>query len=235
MLFSRKGKSEKQEEAELRRRIETAAGTSALFEHTLCRPSKLASLGGLAEELLRRGLTGDFVECGVYKGGSAALIMKLLSDDCHGWLYDSFEGLPQPSELDGDEALQWEGSCVGAVEDVMRIMSETSIDASRVTIRKGWFEDSFSAPLPQKIQFLHIDADWYDSVLLALQTFYPLVVPGGLIVLDDFGHWEGCRHAYYDFCESEKIRPLMDRYGNDQAFWFKQQEHNRDGWMHKAL
>ncbi len=236
-MFRRKKKKlrEKASVAATRKEIVEIAGTSSIFEHSLCRPSKLASLGALATEVGKRGLEGDFVECGVYKGGSAALISKLLPADCHAWLYDSFEGMPEVSEHDDSEAKQWEGECVGRLDDAVQIMSEASIPLERFTIRKGWFEDTFKEPLPKQVQYLHVDADWYDSVLLTLETFYPLVVDGGLIVLDDFGHWEGCRRAFYDYCEREKIRPLLDRFENDQAFWFKGREHNRDGWTHKAL
>lgn len=237
LMFLRKKKKSSVSSVEvgIHKRIIEVSGTASVFEHTLCRPSKLASLGSLAKAISKRGLTGDFVECGVYKGGSAALIFSLLPTDCHAWLYDSFEGMPEVSEHDDSAAKEWEGTCVGHVDDAVKIMTEMSIAPERFTIRKGWFEDSFKEPLPKQIQYLHIDADWYDSVLLALETFYPLVVDGGLIVLDDFGHWEGCRRAFYDYCEREKIRPLLDRFENDQAFWFKGREHNRDGWTHKAL
>ena len=95
-------------------------------------------------------------------------------------------------------------------------------------IRKGWFENTFKMPLPEKIAFLHIDADWYASVTLALDTFYDRVEDGGIIVLDDFGHWEGCRESYYDFVQKKNIKPLLERFGHTIAFWIKGRTHNRD-------
>jgi O-methyltransferase len=70
-------------------------------------------------------------------------------------------------------------------------------------------------------QGLHIDADWYDSVFYSLETFYQRVSDGGFIVLDDFGHWEGAREAFYDFCMEHSIKPLIERTGYTQAFWRK--------------
>lgn len=201
-------------------------------DYTLCRESKLRSLVSLSKEVAKKQLEGDFVECGVYKGGSAALVGHFLPATANLWLYDSFEGMPQVSDKDGPDAGQWVGQCVGSEQNVREVMSKTGIPQERLFIRKGLFQDTFVNPLPVKIQFLHIDADWYDSVSLALKVFYERVVDGGVVILDDFGHWEGCREAFYDFCQQSGIKPLLNRFENDQAFWFKGQQHHRDGWVH---
>lgn len=75
--------------------------------------------------------------------------------------------------------------------------------------------------------FLHLDADWYDLVLLVLEAFYPLIVAGGCIDLDDFGYWEGCRQALYDFCFKYGGKPLLERTGTSQTYWFKGRGNNR--------
>lgn len=236
MIFGgKKKKGEGARIAEAKRLLLEQTGVADFFDYTLCRPSKLMSLGALARVVQARGVSGDFVECGTYKGGSSAYILSQLSDDTNAWLYDSFQGMPEVRDVDGLEAKQWEGACVAKPADVSEVLEKTGVDLGRVTIREGWFAETFQQALPTQIKYLHIDADWYDSVLLALETFYPLVVPGGVIVLDDFGHWEGCRHAFYEYCNRANIRPLLDRFENDQAFWFKGVEHNRDGWIHKAL
>ena len=201
-------------------------------DFTLCRESKLKSLVSLAQQVSSKNLEGDFVECGVYKGGSAALVAHYLPTTSALWLYDSFEGMPPVTEKDGPEAGQWVGECVGSAEEVRDVMARMNISNDRIVIRKGLFQETFVDPLPEKIQFLHIDADWYDSVLLALNVFYHRVVDQGVIILDDFGHWEGCREAFYDFCHATKIKPLLNRFENDQAFWFKGVQHHRDGWVH---
>lgn len=200
---------------------------------TLCRPSKLLSLRELSREIKNKDISGDFVECGTYKGGAAAMIASELGKGRKIWLYDSFEGMPDVTAKDGNEAANWVGECVASVDDVQRAMRTMNISNENITIRKGWFSDTFQQPTSEKIAFLHIDADWYESVKIALETFYDKVVEGGVIVLDDFGHWEGCREAFYDYCEEKKIRPLLERFENDQAFWFKGRNNNRDGWVHR--
>jgi O-methyltransferase len=201
--------------------------------YTLCRESKLLSLIQLADDIEKRGIMGDFVECGTFKGGAAAFIAAHLKPYRNVWLYDSFEGMPEVTSKDGEEAHQWVGDCVASMADVEEVLSKMKITADRVTIRKGWFEDTFKKSTPSEIAFLHIDADWYESVKLTLETFYDKVRDGGVIVLDDFGHWEGCREAFYDFCNERGIKPLLERFENDQAFWFKGRLHNRDGWSHQ--
>jgi O-methyltransferase len=81
--------------------------------------------------------------------------------------------------------------------------------------------------LPERVALLHCDADWYDSVHIVLRTFYPLIPPGGCVILDDFGYWEGCREAFYDFCLQRGEKPLLERLEADQAYWIKGKTHNR--------
>jgi O-methyltransferase len=194
--------------------------------YTLCTPDRLNNLAALCEYLNSNQIKGDFVECGTYKGGSAAIISTLLNDR-HLWLYDSFEGMPPTSEKDGDEAKNWVGECAGAIEDLKTILHTVGTDEKSYTIRAGWFETTFKEELPQQIALLHCDADWYDSVTSVLETFYPLVVEGGCVVLDDFGYWEGCREAFYDFCYRHNEKPVLERIGPDQAFWIKGRSNNR--------
>lgn len=206
-------------------------------------PPELSQLDafGMGNRVLRRSqfdlgryvveheVPGDFVECGVYNGGSAgALALALGGSQKHLWLYDSFEGLPPTLEVDGSEAPELVGHLVGSETLVRESMRVAGLTPERFTIRKGWFKDTFRERLPNKVSLLHIDADWYESVLLSLQTFYHLVSPGGLILLDDFGHWEGCREAFYDFVRACNIKPLLERVGHSQAYWIKDRSHNRD-------
>jgi O-methyltransferase len=171
---------------------------------------------------------GDLVECGVLNGGSAAAMALALRDTAkRAWLYDSFAGMPEPSDRDGTDARQFAGACVGSEEMVYRALATVGFERSRAIVRKGWFSETFKLPLPERVSILHVDADWYDSVILALDTFYDRVSVGGVIILDDFGHWEGCREAYYDFVARRGIRPLLERFGHTQAFWVKERTHNR--------
>jgi len=195
--------------------------------YTLLSEQKIWNLIDLADDIEKSGISGDYVECGTCRGGSAALLGGRITNQRHMWLYDSFEGLPDVTNRDGDGAKEYVGKCVGSVSDVETVMARVGIAKSAYTIRKGYFSDTYQEPLPETVAFLHCDADWYESVLLTLETFYPLVVDGGCIVLDDFGCWEGCREAFYDFCSSHNEKPLLGRSDYDQAFWIKGKAHNR--------
>ncbi len=180
-------------------------------------------------DIVKRGISGDFVECGVCNGGSAAAFaIAFKQTQKKIWLYDSFEGLPQSGEKDGVEASKHTGQCVGSISKVQECMMLAGLHPEDYIIRKGWFKDSFMQPLPEKISILHIDADWYQSVSLCLETFYDRVEEGGAIVLDDFGHWEGCREAFYEFTQKRNIKPLLERSGHTVAYWFKNRKNNRN-------
>jgi O-methyltransferase len=200
---------------------------AALAAHTFAVPAKLHNLRSLAAAVNRAGIPGDFVECGTYKGGSAAVLGAELGGARRLWLYDSFAGMPETGALDGDDAGIYVGEGVASPQDVLDALAIAGADPAKAIIRQGWFQDSFTQPLPGSVALLHCDADWYDSCLLVLETFYPLVAEGGCVVLDDFGYWEGCREAFYAFCERHHERPLLERWGNDQAYWHKGRKHNR--------
>lgn len=199
--------------------------------YTLCSAERIRSLIKLAQYLNLNAIEGDFVECGTYKGGTAAILSKYMGVNRHLWLYDSFEGMPDTVERDGEEAKKWVGECVGTIEDVKEAMRLVSTNEDCYTTKKGWFEQTFHEKLPEKVALLHCDADWYDSVTLVLETFYKLIPEGGCVVLDDFGYWEGCREAFYDFCSKHNEKPLLERAGNLQAYWIKGKLNNRQPWL----
>ncbi len=149
----------------------------------------------LARLVERRGVPGDLVDCGVYNGGSTALLSAGATTR-RVWAFDSFEGLPAPGPFDGELSAGWEGGCAGSEEKVREVMAKFASSES-LEIRKGWFEQTFPAAFCEieQIAVLHCDGDWHDSVQLTLESFYPKVVPGGFVVIDDYGCWEGARRA----------------------------------------
>jgi len=197
-------------------------------EYTVVSADRLRNLAHLCQHLRHHNVPGDFVECGVMKGGSAALMSRFL-ENRHLWLYDTFSGMPAPGPEDGDEAKKWQGKCLGTQAEVRHIMGLVGTSADCYTLQAGLFSRSFTnARQPGQVALLHCDADWYDSVYQVLDFFYPRVSDGGCIVLDDFGWWEGCRRAFYDFCKDKGIQPLLERVGDTQAFWLKGRRHRRD-------
>jgi O-methyltransferase len=195
--------------------------------YTLASAKKLGNLKRLASSTTERGIEGDFVECGTYKGGSAAVLGSALTAGRHLWLYDSFEGMPDVKEIDGMDAAEWVGRLRASDDDVREILTSAGLSRHQYTIRKGWFDQTFLQPLPERVALLHCDADWHASVTAVLETFYPRLPEGGVAILDDFGWWEGCREAFYDFCARHGEKPLLERVDCDQAYWIKGKTNNR--------
>jgi len=170
----------------------------------------------------RQRIDGDLVDCGVYNGGSTALL-SAGAPDRRVWAFDSFEGLPPPGPLDGPLSEGWEGGCHGTEVKVRHAMSAYG-SLERLEVRKGWFEDTFPIAVDEidQIAVLHCDGDWHDSVLLTLETFYPKVAPGGFVVIDDYGCWEGARRATDAFrSQRSDCSPIVtvDRSGG--VYWRK--------------
>jgi O-methyltransferase len=201
----------------------------AVRDHTLLDTERLLSLWTLINDINQREVIGDIVECGAYKGGSSAVLRAGMGAHRKLWIYDSFQGMPETSQRDCSEAKNWVGECAASVGDVLKILQATGASDADFIIREGWFQNSFKQALPEKVALLHCDADWYQSVILTLETFYPLMPKGACVIIDDFGYWEGCRTAYYDFCQKWGERPLLERQGKFQAYWIKGKEHNRNG------
>jgi hypothetical protein len=115
------------------------------------------------------------------------------------WLFDSFQGMPATTIEDGEAALAHIGKEVGSLDKVQSVLNRVDANMQKVQIVNGWFQETFSQVNIPKIALLNIDADWYQSVKLCLETFYDLVVPGGFISIDDYGHWPGCKQAVDEF------------------------------------
>lgn len=179
----------------------------------------------LARKVDKLQIQGDIVECGVYNGGSAAVMayaVKTSSIKRNVWLFDSFEGLPVPTKHDGKEAFKqyYKGFCTGTVQDVKEIFSKLNMLDKRLHIIKGWFKNTFPKTKIEKIALLHIDADWYESVAICLEKFYDSVEEGGFIVLDDYNCWEGCKKATDEFIEKHKLKVKLIR-GNSTSCYFQ--------------
>ncbi|MFQ5923911.1 MAG: TylF/MycF/NovP-related O-methyltransferase, partial [Anaerolineales bacterium] len=165
---------------------------------------RLANAYEIALKVERAGIQGAFVECGVWKGGAIGIMARVAHEaqsDRAIWLFDSFEGLPEPTEKDGDAAKNYAGGrssgdlspiglCEAAIDDVEKLLFDIlEIDKSNVNIVQGWFQDTMPAANPEmgSIAALRVDADWYASTKCVLENLYDLVVPGGYVILDDYG------------------------------------------------
>jgi O-methyltransferase len=155
--------------------------------------------------------SGCIVECGVWRGGMSAGLADALPGRRH-FLFDSFLGLPPAQEVDrkwdGQSAIEWQA----AHKDNLRAdpreaeQAMTMSNAGNYTLVPGWFKNTLPVWTPEPIAVLRLDGDWYESTMQCLETLYPCVVEGGLIVVDDYYHWEGCARALHDYFSGTKAR-----------------------------
>jgi O-methyltransferase len=181
----------------------------AIRRHSLLSYLNLFFLQELVRRLDEHHLQGDIVECGVYKGGSAAVMafqMMRSAVNRHIWLYDAFEGMPTASDKDDQYSHNIQQKFVGSEMLVHRGMARLNIPASRYTVVRGWFNETFPKITPLPVALLHVDCDFYEPVKLSLETFYPQVQPGGFVVLNDYGSFAGCRAATDEFLETSGLR-----------------------------
>jgi O-methyltransferase len=157
------------------------------------------------------GIPGDIVECGVWRGGNMmamALTLARAGDtDRHLYLYDTFEGMSEPTDadvgVDGQTARKTfatlepsdAGWCRASIEDVRASLASTGYPSDRLHFVKGRVEDTIPATLPGSIAVLRLDTDWYESTRHEFEHLYPRVSRGGIVMIDDYGHWAGARRA----------------------------------------
>lgn len=173
------------------------------------RLNKLYELSSAAE---RDRLEGCFVECGVWNGGSAGIMAYNArgNNNREAWLFDSWEGLPKPGKHDVNcqgEILK-KGACLGSLSEVEELFfKKLKLDRKRNHLIKGFFEKTFKNYRKniKHIAILHIDCDFYEPVKLCLNEFYDKVVPGGYVVIDDYGYWKGCRKAVNEFIKKRGL------------------------------
>ena len=162
-----------------------------------------------------RGIPGDIAECGVWRGGSmmaVALTLLARGDDSRSlYLYDTFEGMSAPTAGDKDlqgvpaaERLAADSKgmgiwCCASIEDVGANLRSTGYPADRIHLIKGKVEDTIPRMLPTRLSLLRLDTDWYESTRHELRHLYPIVQAGGIVILDDYGHWQGARRAVDEF------------------------------------
>jgi O-methyltransferase len=151
---------------------------------------------------------GAIVECGTWRGGMSAGMIETGGPERRYYFFDSFEGLPPAQEIDGREAKQWQANaaspnfhnnCSASLDDFRESIGMTGCPPSNISIRKGFFEDTLPAFDPPSIAVLRLDADWYASTMVCLESLWDHVLVGGLVLIDDYYTWDGCSKAVHAF------------------------------------
>jgi O-methyltransferase len=182
---------------------------------------------------VRSQVPGAFAECGVWLGGSVvAMLLTLLElgvEDRDVYLYDTFEGMTAPTEHDTsrfhppaldtwrkaegrqDRAYGWVFDPEVFNEEAVRAtLAGTGYPAERLHFVKGPVEQTIPASVPERIALLRLDTDWYESTLHELRHLYPLLTSAGVLIIDDYGEWEGCRRAVDEYF-ADHDAPLLSR------------------------
>lgn len=202
---------------------------SRVSDFTMSSPERVTGLLNAVAYVMTNRIEGNFVECGVWRGGSmmaAALKLLEMRDTSRVLcLFDTFEGMTAPTEKDkvftGEAAdvilaktARKEGPGVWAIasqKDVQQNLNSTGYPPDRIHLVKGKVEDTIPAQAPEKIALLRLDTDWYESTKHELIHLYPRLVPNGVLIIDDYGHWQGAKEAVDEYFAAQKFKPLLNR------------------------
>lgn len=180
------------------------------------------------EYLTQHDIPGAILECGVWRGGqmmAAAYALQHLGATRALYLFDTFAGMTEPglqdTNVDGEHAAsefarfakhpnkkQW---CEASIDEVRSNIASTGYAQDLVHLVKGPVETTLPSAAPQTIAMLRLDTDWYASTLHELEHLYPRVSSGGVIAIDDYGHWQGARQAVDEYLVKKRIRCMLHR------------------------
>ena len=180
--------------------------------------------------VVRNKIDGAIAECGVWKGGSMIAAAMTLLDEGDTtrdlFLYDTFEGMSEPTELDRSydgrsaeaqlaDTPKGEGVwCYSSLDEVKANLAITDYPAERIHYIAGKIEDTVPANNPPALAILRLDTDWYESTRHELEHLFPLLVDGGFLIIDDYGHWEGARKAVDEFLAACPKKYFLHRIDN---------------------
>ena len=175
-------------------------------------------------------IPGDFVECGVWQGGNAlvaAEIFRLNNSDKHVYLFDTFEGMTSPTDQDLDfnglpavsRYLSYQGInhnewCYTSLQQVAKNFEKKGLLKENIHFVQGDVASTLTKTLLlEKISVLRLDTDWYDSTKIELEVLYPKLSIGGILVIDDYGSWQGCKTAVDEYFVKIGQRPYLESSG----------------------
>jgi O-methyltransferase len=217
------------------------AALSAVHAYSHTSFERLATLWLQVRYLDRYRIPGALMECGVWKGGAVGLMalahMHANAEpfrDLH--LFDSFEGLPEPrADVDGALAVEIaERFTTGNLQPIGQLAA-SPLDSKALLLNRigyperlvhyhiGWFQNTLPQDVDSigEIALLRLDGDWYESTKVCLQHLYPKVVSAGVIVIDDYGHFAGCRRAVDEFLGSQSAPIMLHHIDCTGRYWLK--------------
>lgn len=202
----------------------------ACREQTMTSVERMYALYKATRHSIDANVPGAFVECGVWRGGSVMLMaLTLLSIGCSDrdiWLYDTFQGMTEPSagdiqEMSGRTASDILAEHQKSLDDpfwgiapraiVESHLMATGYPRERFLFVEGNVLTTIPSQAPESIALLRLDTDWYDSTRHELQNLYPRIAHGGVLIVDDYGYWRGARKATDEYLATLASPPLLNR------------------------
>ncbi|MEV0118991.1 TylF/MycF/NovP-related O-methyltransferase [Streptomyces sp. NPDC050844] len=199
----------------------------AVKPYTMTSPERLNAFILATRHVVRHGIPGDIVECGVWRGGSMQACAKTLlaagDTERDLYLFDTYEGMTPPTEEDlrrdgksAEELLEVQGKdrpiwAVASLDDVKSGFAKVPYPEERIHYVQGKVEDTVPREAPEKISILRLDTDWYASTQHELEHLYGRLVSGGVLLIDDYGYWQGSRQAVDEFLDKTGERLLLLR------------------------
>jgi hypothetical protein len=198
---------------------------SIVSPYSMTSIERIGSLYDSLEHIRLNNIEGDFVECGVWKGGNILGIMEYLNfyniKNVNVWAYDTFQGMTAPEEVDIDlnnnkaEDILNQVMCYSSLDEVKKNLSNSKFPQNQLKLVVGDVCETLDIKnnLPEKISLLRLDTDWYKSTKKELEVLFPLLVSKGVLIVDDFGHWQGSKKAVYEYFKSNVIFEVIDYTG----------------------
>jgi O-methyltransferase len=194
---------------------------------TMTSQERIYTLCEAVKYIVNNNISGDIVECGVWKGGSmmavADTLLNLNDRSRNLYLFDTFDGMTEPSDKDVDykgiaaskffwnfrqKNQKW---CAASLEEAQSFVYSIKYDKNKIHFIQGKVEDTIPEQAPSKIALLRLDTDWYESTRHELIHLFPRLSTGGVIIIDDYGYWQGARRAVDEYIEENKIPLLLNR------------------------
>jgi O-methyltransferase len=207
---------------------------------TMTSEERLSALCHAGKYIARASIPGDIVECGVWRGGSMmAAALTLLAEDelrtLH--LFDTFEGMPPPGSV--DRAIKFESKpaslilqesdkssdfwAYAAIDEVRTNLASTGYPSDHIQFVRGRVEETLPSAAPEQISILRLDTDWYESTKWELIHLYPRLAIGGVLIIDDYGFWEGSKKATDEYISERGVPILLQRIDSEGRIAVKTQ------------
>lgn len=196
---------------------------------TMTSAERIFSLCDAVKYVHDNNIDGDIVECGVWKGGSmmaiADTLLKLGDSKRELYLFDTFDGMAPPTENDVDivgisaenllnnaEKMKADSVwCCAGLDIVKQSVATMNYPSEKIHYVQGMVEQTIPEHAPQKIALLRLDTDWYESTKHEMEHLFPRLVKGGILIIDDYGHWQGAKKAIDDYIKQNDIQIFLNR------------------------